>query len=151
MKRLPQLPIPVLVLALGAIGACEAESPTSPESTGKQQEVQAPRAGGRSESAQLENKDCWWYEIGKSRLVAVWVSPRLEGQVPGGFRFVNLYFHDPDQKAPFSLHSSPVPNREGKPVALRSGARAFAAVPRDGKSWGQVRTRADLSVRCEVF
>lgn len=137
MKQQPILAMSCWVLGLSVIGACDSEAPAPRRRPSRVVASAAPHAaftashprktGPTRTRAQAQapaqtnapkNNDCWYYEIGASRLLAVWVSPRLEGQVPGGFRFVNLYYHDSEQKAPFSLHSSPVRSLAHSSVTL---------------------------------
>ena len=101
----------------------------------------------RDSRAPVANRDCWWLEQGEGELLAIWVSPRLEGQVPGGFRFVTVVRHDPDSKSPLMLHASPVQQTAGHPVRLSGGGVSMLAQPKDGKTWSQVVGRDDLEVR----
>lgn len=92
------------------------------------------------------NNDCWWYRPGDRELVAVWVSPRLPGQVPGGFRFVNLFFHGAGARPGLLLHSSPVESKKRHEVAIKNGGRHLRVEPVVGKTWSQVVDRKDLKV-----
>ena len=92
------------------------------------------------------NDDCWYYELESRRLVAVWISPRLPGQVPGGFRFVNLVYHDPDADRQMFLHSSPVRSRGRDVVLLDNGGLTMRAVPGGDRCWGDVVTREHVTV-----
>ena len=92
------------------------------------------------------NNDCWYCALDEQEVVAVWLSPRLPGQVEGGFRFVNLIYHDASQPAPILLHSSPVRSTGNDPVEVHSGSLSLTAKPIAGKAWQQVVTQADLTV-----
>lgn len=113
-------------------------------------DARAPRASKApaAETPPARN-DCWWYEVGDTRLVAVWVSPHLNGEVPGGFRFVNVFFHDTADAAPISLRSSPVHARHRNAVVLEGATRKISVAPLDERSWLEVLGRKDLVVRVE--
>ncbi|MFN3244264.1 MAG: hypothetical protein ACE37K_22355 [Planctomycetota bacterium] len=93
------------------------------------------------------NHDCWWFELEADELVAVWLSPRLEGHVPGGFRFVNVIYHDPRAKLPILLRSTPVLCDTDDAVVKSSGVFPSRIAPLDGRTWGQVERRDQLQVR----
>ena len=97
------------------------------------------------------NNDLWWADIDGDALVAVWVSPRLPGQVPGGFRFVNISYHEAGPEHSVLLHSQPVRRAVADPLQFRSAAYSVAIRPAEGKTWDEVERRDDLAVDFEVL
>ncbi len=95
------------------------------------------------------NKDCWWFRIGKSESVAVWVSPRLAGEVKGGFRFVNLFFHDPTCARPMAVFGGVACLDRSDPMSIGNASLEFAVAPVAGKNWADVAVRDDLVVKLE--
>ncbi|MCA8950765.1 MAG: hypothetical protein KDE27_14780 [Planctomycetes bacterium] len=95
------------------------------------------------------NHDCWYFDPVEQRLLAVWISPRLTEAIPGGFRFVNLFFHDPTSPRPLLLHSRPVRLHDSTPLEYASRGRAFRVRPKQGKTWAEIETRDDLDVEFE--
>ena len=95
------------------------------------------------------NKDCWWVRVGKSESVAVWVSPRLAGEVKGGFRFVNLFFHDPTCARPMAVFGSVARLGRSDPLSIGNASLEFAVAPVAGKTWADVLVRDDLEVTLE--
>ncbi len=115
---------------------------------------QAPDAAKSTAAVTIENdakpnKDCWWIRVGKSESVAVWVSPRLAGEVPGGFRFVNLFFHDPKYSRPMAVFGSVVRSSRSEPLAIGNNDIDFSVAPLAGKSWADVARHDDLVVKLE--
>lgn len=92
------------------------------------------------------NKDCWWQETDGHDLVAVWLGPRLSGEVKGGFRFVNLVFHDARTTSPIAMISSVARLNGRDPVSMRNKIIEVVASPRPGRNWRDVVTREDLRV-----
>tara|TARA_R110002073_G_scaffold307983_1_gene477855 strand:+ start:3357 stop:3881 length:525 start_codon:yes stop_codon:yes gene_type:complete len=109
----------------------------------------APQTITSQATTSQPNNDCWWYQPGERSLVAVWVSPRLPGQVPGGFRFVNLFLHDGGDRPAVLLHSSPVHMTKRDEVGVKSDGRSVHVTPVTGKTWQQVVGRKDLHVELD--
>ena len=112
---------------------------------------QAPDAAKSTAAVTIENdakpnKDCWWIRVGKSESVAVWVSPRLAGEVDDGFRFVNLFFHDPSCARPMAVSASVARSGGSDPLSIGSTSLEFSVAPVAGKTWAEVTLRDDLSV-----
>lgn len=135
--RLHHLPPLALATLLGFLGCSLPEAAASQSS---------PPQVVAAMLAPVANNDCWYCSLDEQQAVAVWLSPRLPGQVEGGFRFVNLIYHDASQSAPILLHSSPVRNRASDPAEIHSGSRSMTARPIAGKTWEQVVTQADMTV-----
>lgn len=112
----------------------------------------SPRTLDARESARVSvadsdhNKDCWWYEAGKNDLAAVWLSPLLAGEVEGGFRFVNLLYHDPTCPRPFALGGNVACLNRADPVGLSNASVEFLVRPLPGKTWADVIVRTDIDV-----
>jgi len=121
-----------------------AAAAVTPSLSDQAKEVASPQVD--EEAIAQPNNDCWWYRPGDRELVAVWVSPRLPGQVPGGFRFVNLFFHGAGVRPGLLLHSSPVESKKRHEVAVKNGGRHLRVEPVAGKTWSEVVDRKDLKV-----
>ena len=114
-------------------------TPTTPVTPADLAEV-ATKSDGRP------NKDCWWHRLGANDLVAVWVSPRLAGEVQGGFRLLNLFFHDPTCVRPMALFGSVARLNRADPVSISNASLEFTVAPVAGKTWAEVVVRQDLKV-----
>ncbi|MCK5940697.1 MAG: hypothetical protein KAI24_01910 [Planctomycetes bacterium] len=95
------------------------------------------------------NNDCWHVAPDGSALVAVWVSPRMDIHVPGGFRFVNLIYHDPNARGGLMLHSRPARCDGDETIGLNVGPRSLRAKPAAGLTWRTVVAPRDVDVQFE--
>ena len=136
-----RIPIGAFLFALGVVQGC-----TPAEAAPAAPTAATGRPGVAMERDGRPNKDCWWVRVGGSESVAVWVSPRLAGEVDGGFRFINLFFHDPTCARKMVVFGNAVRLSSSDPVSIGNASIELRAVPVGGKTWAAVAVREDLNV-----